>query len=200
MKAQSRALRRPLLHAATGFFALALGLLPAPWHLVAAGLGVVAGWVVFPLTGLDARLRRPGERYLAGLRTYPLAVLLLVLLLPRAEAAAAWGVLAFGDAAAALVGQRVPAATVFGSRKATWSGSAAYLLVGGLAAWGLSAGAAALALGTGWVTLEVVPPVLACFAAAGAAALVDLVPLPPDDNLPAAAAAGAVLHVLRVLT
>lgn len=193
-------MRRPLLHAATGLLALTLGVLPDPWHLVGAGLGIVAGWIVFPLTTFGRGLERPGEPYLGGLRTYPVAVLLLVLLLSRAEAAAAWGVLAFGDAAAAIVGSRVEAPAIFGGRKATWSGSGAYLLVGGLAAWGLSAGACALASGTGWVVIDVVPSVLACFAAAGAAALIDLVPLPPDDNLPAAAAAGGVLHALRVLS
>ncbi len=193
-------MRRPLLHAATGLLALTLGLLPAPWHLVGAGLGIVAGWVVFPLTAFGRGLERPGEPFFGGLRTYPLAVLALVVLLPRAEAAAAWGILAFGDVAAALVGRAVPAPAILGSRKATWSGSGAYVLVGGLAAWGLSSGAAALATCTGWVVIDVVPCVLACFAAAGGAALLDLVPLPPDDNLPAAAAAGAVLHLLRICT
>lgn len=191
---------RPLLHAATGLLALTLGLLPAPWHLVGAALGIIAGWIVFPLTAFGRGLQRPGEPFLGGLRTYPVAVLALVVLLPRAEAAAAWGVLAFGDAAAGLVGPRVPAPAILGSPKATWSGTSAYLFCGGLAAWGLSWGAAALATCTGWVVIDVVPSVLACFAAAGAAALLDLVPLPPDDNLPAAAAAGVVLHVLRIST
>ncbi|MDJ0521547.1 MAG: hypothetical protein QNJ90_05670 [Planctomycetota bacterium] len=189
-------MRRPFLHAATGLLALTLGLLPAPLHLVGAGLGLVAGWIVFPLTAFGRSLQRPGEPFFAGLRTYPVAVFALVLLLPRAEAAAAWGVLAFGDVAAALVGRALPAPAIFGHPKATWSGSGAYLLAGGLAAWGLSSGAAALASGTGWVVIDAAPTVLACFAAAGAATLADLVPLPPDDNLPAAAAAGAVLYLL----
>jgi len=193
-------LRRPMLHAATGLGALALGLLPAPWHLVAAGFGVLVGWVVFPLTAWGAALRRPGEPYLGGLRTYPLAVLLLVVLLPRAEAAAAWGILAFGDGAAAVIGARVPAPALFGHAKATWAGSAAYLACGSLAAWGLSAGVAALASQSGWVPSGPVPSFPGCVLAAGAATLIDLVPLPPDDNLPAAATAGGVLYALRILT
>ncbi len=188
---------RPWLHMATGLFAPALGVLPDPWHLAAAALGIVAGWVVFPITGLEAKLRRPGEPFLGGLRTYPVAVFALVALLPRAEAAAAWGVLAFGDAAAALVGTRVRAPSVFGHAKATWSGSAAYVGIGGLAAWGLSAGVVALGSGFGWVDTGPSPAVAACFAAALAAALIDLVPLPPDDNLPAAAAAGGALALIR---
>ncbi len=193
-------LRRPIVHAATGLLALTLGLLPAPWHLVAAGLGLVAGWILLPLTAFGRGLQRPGEPFFSGLRTYPVAVFLLVLLLPRAEAAAAWGVLAFGDASAAIAGRLVPSPAIFGHRKATWAGTGAYVIDGGLAAWGLSAGAAALASATGWVTIETSPSVLACFAAAGAAALIDLVPIPPDDNLPGAATAGGVLHALRNLT
>ena len=197
--AASRPLLRPLLHMATGLSAFALGVLPSPWNVVAAAVGVLIGWGVFPLTPLDRMLRRPGESYFGGLRTYPLAVLLLVLWLPPFEAAAAWGVLAFGDAAAALVGTRVPSASIFGHSKATWAGSGAYLLFGGLAAYGLSAGAAALAGATGWVEGGSAPTLGVCFAAAGAAAILDLVPLPPDDNLPAAAAAGGVLTAFRMV-
>lgn len=192
------ALFRPLLHAATGLGALLLGVLPPPWALVCAGLGVLAGWVVFPLTGMEKKLRRPGEPYLGGLRTYPLAVLGLVVLLPRCEAAAAWGVLAFGDAAAAIAGTRWKTPAILGHRKATWSGSGAYLLVGGLVAWGLSQGVAALAAWSGAVEAGAAPPAGICFLAAGAAVILDLVPLPPDDNLPAAAAAGGVLYASRV--
>lgn len=191
---------RPLLHMGTGLLALALGVFPYPWSIAAACLGVLAGWVVFPLSNFEARLRRPGEPFLAGLRTYPLAVLLLVILLPPFEAAAAWGVLAFGDGAAALVGQRVHAPAIFGHAKATWSGSAAYVLIGGGCAYGVAAGAAALAAATGWVAAGPAPALGACFAAAAAAAILDLVPLPPDDNVPAAAAAGGVLAALRMLT
>ncbi len=182
---------------ATGLVALSLGVLPDPWHLVGAGFGIVTGWIIFPLTSLERRLRRPGEPFLCGLRTYPIAVFALVLLLPRAEAAAAWGVLAFGDAAAALVGTSVAAPKVFGHPKATWSGSAAYFAVGGLAAWGLSAGVTALGAHFGWVEAGPAPIVAACFAAALAATIADLLPLPPDDNVPAAAAAGGALAIIR---
>jgi dolichol kinase len=190
---------RPVLHAATGLCALLLGVLP-PWAaLAAAGGGMLAGWVVLPLTPLEARLRRPGEPFLCGLRTYPLAVLGLVLWLGPAEAAAAWGVLAFGDAAASLVGVRVPAPRVLGSRKATWSGSLAHVAVGALAAWGLAAGVAGLAAWSGAVAPGPVPGVAACLLAGAAAALADLLLLPPDDNLPGAAAAALGLLLARSL-
>jgi dolichol kinase len=177
---------RPLIHAATGLGALLLGVLPRWAAIACAGLGVVAGWVVLPMTPLEARLRRPGEPFLCGLRTYPLAVLGLVLLLPPSRAAAAWAVLAAGDAAASLVGRRVPAPKVLGHGKATWSGTLAFLVVGAAAA----AGAGRFVEATGGGPLG---PAWAPLAAGAAAALVDLVRIPPDDNVPVAAAAGLAL-------
>ncbi len=188
---------RPLLHMGVGALAPALGLLTPPLALLGAGLGVVAGWVVLPLTPLEARLRRAGEPWLCGLRTYPVAVLLLVALLPPAEAAAAWGVLAFGDSLAALVGSRVRAPALFGHPKATWAGSGAYVLGGAAGALAVSQACAALAAATGWVEAGPVPGVAACLLAALAAAGLDLLPLRPDDNLPAALGAGGVLRLLR---
>jgi dolichol kinase len=175
---------RPLVHAATGLVALATGVFPRWLNLAGAVLGVVAGWLVIPRTPLEARLRRPGEPFVGGLRTYPLAVLALVAAFPRAApAAAAWGVLAFGDAAASLVGRRVPAPRVVPGSKATWSGTGALVAFGAAGAWALSAFVAA----TGG---EPPVPPLWCLLPAVAAALVDLVRIPPDDNLPIAAAAG----------
>ena len=177
---------RPLLHAATGLFAFLLGVLPRALDLTGAVLGVLAGWVVIPASPLEARLRRPGEPFLCGLRTYPLAVLGLVVLLPDATAAAAWCVFAFGDAAASLVGRHVKAPALFGHRKATWSGSGAFVLVGTAVGWGAGAFVAA----TGGSAAPALAPVAA---AAFAGALVDLVRIPPDDNVPIAATAGLVL-------
>jgi dolichol kinase len=192
-------LARPLTHAATGLCALALGVLPR-WGAVAMALAaIVHNWVVMPRTRYGRALERPGEPFLAGLRTYPVAVLGLVLLLPATEAAAAWGIMAFGDAAAALVGRCVPAPALFGHRKATWSGTPACVLVGTLAAFGLGQAVAALAAGAPWVEAGLAPSLARCAAAALAAALVDLVRIPPDDNLPCAAASGAALWGLRSL-
>lgn len=181
-----RAEFRPLLHAGTGLVALGLGVMPRWLSLAGACLGILAGWVVIPMTSLEARLRRPGEPFFGGLRTYPIAVFLLVWLLPPTLAATAWAVFAAGDGAASLVGRHVPAPRVFGHRKATWSGTPAYVVVGALA--GIGAGAFVAATGGGpavrWTMVV---------AAAGAAALVDLVRIPPDDNVPGAGAAGLVV-------
>ncbi|MDJ0974613.1 MAG: hypothetical protein QNJ98_09155 [Planctomycetota bacterium] len=190
-------LLRPAIHAATGLVALSLGLLPGPWAIAGGVFGVVSGWVILPLLPLERRLRREGEPFLCGLRTYPIAVLALILWLPPAEAAAAWGILAFGDAAAAIVGSRVRAPSLFGHPKATWSGSSAHVVVGAIAAFGLATGVEALGAWSGLVDTGAAPDLLRCALAALGAACLDLVPLPPDDNIPGAAAAGGVLHATR---
>lgn len=177
---------RPLLHAGTGLVALGLGVMPRWMNLTGAVLGLVAGWVVIPATPLEAKLRRPEEPFLCGLRTYPVAVFLLVWLLPPTLAATAWAVFAAGDAAASIVGRHVAAPRLFGHRKATWSGTPAFVVVGTLA----GVGAAAFVAATGGAPAL---PWTSVLAAATAAALVDLVRIPPDDNVPNAGAAGLVV-------
>jgi dolichol kinase len=178
---------RQVVHAATGLVALGTGFLPRWANVAGAVAGVVVGFVVLPMLPLEKRLRRPGEPFLCGLRTYPLAVLGLVLAFPTsAPAAAAWAVLAFGDAAASLVGRRVRAPSVFGHPKATWSGTLALAAVGFAAAYFVSAFVERTGGGAA-------PPVRWLAAAAVAAAAADLVPIPPDDNLPIAWSAGLVI-------
>ena len=182
---------RAAIHAATGLVALGWGVYPE-WFLLGGAIGgVLIGWVVIPMTPLEARLRRPGERFLGGLRTYPLAVLglVIVFLHQPARGAAAWAVLAAGDAAASVVGRHVPSPRIFGHPKATWAGSAALFVVGAAAAWGVARFVA-------WTGAAALEPWWAPIAAAGAATLVDLVRIPPDDNVPIAAAAGAALALV----
>lgn len=193
------ALSRPALHAGMGLCGLLLAVLPPAGAITCAALGILVGWVVFPLTALERYLRREGEPFLGGLRTYPVAVFGLVVLLPPAEAAAAWAVLAYGDTAAAVVGTRIAAPPILRLRKATWSGTAAYLLVGGFTAWGMAAAVGALGHAAGVVDPGPVPGIASAFLAAAAAVLVDVLLRLPDDNLPCAAVAGAVLYAARGL-
>ncbi len=187
---------RPLLHAAMGLFALALGALPRSLAVLAAAVAVFFNWVVLPRMAVERRLRRETEPFLAGLRTYPLAVFGLVLTLPAAEAAAAWAVMSFGDPAASIAGTRLHSPALFGHRKATWAGSGAYLLVGTLAAYGM--GVAVAALGDAFhVPTGAAPSLLRAAGASLAAVLIDLVWIPPDDNIPAGAAAGTAVRLLR---
>ena len=185
--------RRQFVHAGLTLLALTLRWLTDEQAATLAGGAVVLNWVVLPLLGLDARLfgRRDG-RYLDGVKTYPVAVLLLVLLLPLPVAAAGWAVLGIGDAASNLVGRAWGVPPFLGRTDRTGVGTAAFVLLAWPAAFAahrfVAAGAAppidTLALATG--------------AAALAGALAELVPWPRpvDDNLPIALAAGLACWLL----
>ena len=59
---------RPLLHAAMGLFAFALGVLPR-WGAIAAACAAVAfTWLLLPRLAVEGRLRRPGKRTEGGNR------------------------------------------------------------------------------------------------------------------------------------
>src|SRR3954447_767871 len=72
----------------------------------------------------------------AGIILYPLAVLLLILVFyQRLEvAAAAWGILAFGDGMASVVGMSIGRRKLPWNPRKSWAGSFAYILFGTLAA------------------------------------------------------------------
>ncbi len=106
--------RRQLLHLGVLLFAIPVPFLGPKWSAALAAAAIVMNWVVLPLTGKDRELRRDGERFVNGVRIYPIAVLLLIVLFPLAVATAAWAVLAVGDSFSNLIGRR------FGSRKLPW--------------------------------------------------------------------------------
>jgi uncharacterized protein (TIGR00297 family) len=128
-------------------------------------------------------LYRDGEdKASSGIVFYPIAVLLMFAMLPLHVACAGWAIMALGDAAASLAGRgtlyRVP--LPWNPRK-TLAGSAAFAVaafVGGSALWW-------------WISFA--PPVWPRMAiAAVAAALVESLPLPIDDNLTVSLAASLV--------
>ena len=124
---------------------------------------------------------------------YPVSVLLLILVFwQRLEiAAAVWGILAFGDGMATLVGQ------AFGRRKLpwnprkSWAGSLSYLAFG-------SAAAATLLLWTAPGRYEVGFALAIAGATALAAALVESLPIALDDNLGVPLLAGLLLFCLSL--
>jgi len=71
-----------------------------------------------------------------GIILYPLTVLLLILIFYRRleVAAATWGILAFGDGMASLVGMTLGRTKLPWNPRKSWMGSAAYVLFGTLAA------------------------------------------------------------------
>jgi uncharacterized protein (TIGR00297 family) len=173
-------LARKLVHVAMGGIAFAVR--PLGWEL-ALGCAVVAvlhNAFLLPLYG-GKRLWRAGETergFALGIVVYPFTVLLLLLAFPwRLEvAAAAWGILAFGDGMAAIVGQTLGGSNPLPwNRRKSWAGTLAYLLFGG-------AGAAVLLL---WTAPGVYSPSFAVaigFAAAAFAALLESQPQGLDDN------------------
>ncbi len=188
MSAAGREDRRQFVHLLTTSFVVLLRWLdPTGAALCAAG-AVVLNWVVLPL--LSADFRRPGAPFLDGVRTYPVAVLALVLLLPLPAAGAAWVVLGVGDAASNVIGRR--------RGHPPFAGRSDRSLAGTL---GFVAAAAPAAVAAWWFVADQTPDarhVAALCAAALAGAIAELVPLPGrvDDNLPIAAAAGLTLFAL----
>jgi uncharacterized protein (TIGR00297 family) len=189
-------LARKLVHMAVGGIAFAvrpLGL----WGSVACAVGaIVHNLFIFPLYG-GKRLWRAheSERGRAlGIVLYPVAVLLLLLLFrSRLEiAAAAWGILAFGDGMASLVGMSIGGSNPLPwNPKKSWAGTLAYALFGGL-------GAAILLLWTAPGHYAASFAVAIAFAAALVAALLESQPQGLDDNIGVPLVAGLLLFCLAM--
>jgi dolichol kinase len=137
---------------------------------------------IAPGLGLDRSYRREGEGVWGGLTTYPLSVLLLIVLSPRLEiAAGAWAVLAGLDPVAAAVGTRLPRpAAPFNPRKSLW---------------GMAAGALAGTCLCAAVLLWMGAPraLLPALSAGALGAVAEALPVRGDDNLRLAAAAALAL-------
>ncbi len=180
--------RRQFVHAGMTLFALTLRWLTPLQAAVCAAAAIGLNWLILPrFSGAPAGERRGfGD----GVRIYPIAVLLLIVVLPAPRAAAAWGVLGIGDAASNLIGRRLSGPRLLGRPDRSLGGTIAFVLLGGAAAAGLWAFVGERALDA--------DVVIASFAAAAAGALAELLWRPKwlDDNLPIAAAAGAVLLLL----
>ena len=129
---------------------------------------------------------------------YPVAVLLLILAFPdrRDIAAAAWGVLAFGDGMATLAGRHIASPRIPWNPDKSVAGSLAFVLFGG----------AAGSLLCWWCRSTVIPPVYLWFsigmpwvAALGAAA-VETIPIRLDDNISVPTIASAILWTTSLIS
>ena len=216
---------RQWVHVGSGLFALALRVL-TPWQAAAmAATALVFNVVLLPRVG-GRRLYRPADDvrgFPLGILLYPLSVLLLTLIFPsRLDiAAAAWGILAFGDGAATLVGRRQSeetaeraktaennsfsansAVSAVSSGRLPWNrdksvaGTLAFIVCG-------SAGGVALAW---WVRPAIAPlpalafAIVAPIVAAVLAALVETIPVRLDDNMSVPVTAGWVLWIASLMT
>jgi uncharacterized protein (TIGR00297 family) len=183
---------RQVVHISMVTFALLLRFL-SPWQ--AAGFALTALLVnLIALPRYARGLFRPGEVGgvpLGGIVYYPLSVLVLIVVFPRRLdiVASAWGVLAAGDGFAGVVGRRVGGRTWPWNPEKTLAGSAAFVVMGSLAAM-------LLAL---WTRPAVTPAPSLAFSigaplvAATAAALVESMRTGLDDNLSVPFTAAATL-------
>jgi uncharacterized protein (TIGR00297 family) len=127
-------LLRKLVHIGMGGFALTLCWLGPWWGALCAVAGVLFNLLI--LNGLTRRmLLREAERqrgFSLGIALYPAAVLMMVLIFPhRIElAAAAWGLLAFGDGMATVAGLGVGGPRLPWNQEKRWSGFIAFVLFG----------------------------------------------------------------------
>lgn len=152
-------------------------------------------WRLLPLVGGRALWREHdhGRGYPRGILLYPVSVLALVLVFRHElwKAAVVWGILAWGDGMATLVGQALGGPRLPWNHRKGWIGFLAFVFFGALAAdvlavWTLRRPAAALA--EPWIVAASLLLALCC-------ALVESLPTTLDDNLtvPIAGAAGVAL-------
>lgn len=125
-------------------------------------------------------LKADEDRRITGATYMVIAGLMAFLLFDTAVAVAAMLFLSLGDPAAALVGGRMPGPRLFGKSPV---GTAAFLVVSLLIV--------AVLVGSGRF-----PYHGALLVGAAVAALVELAPVPPDDNLTIPLAAGGAMHLL----
>jgi uncharacterized protein (TIGR00297 family) len=191
--------RRQTLHMAMASFALLLRALTWWEAALCAVTAFLFNLFVLPRIG-GASLYRPGDRargYPLGILFYPLSVLLLILAFPRRPdiVAAAWGILAFGDGAATIVGTRVASRPLPWNPDKTVAGSLAFVAAGAVVGTALA----------WWTRSAVTPlpplpftlgaPALAAIAAAG----VESLRVRLDDNISVPIGAAIVLGGLALI-
>lgn len=190
---------RQWVHIGSAAFAPLLRVLT--WWQAAALAATALAFNLFVLPHIGGRrLYRPVDAargFPLGIVLYPLAVLLLIVIFSHRLdiAAAAWGILAFGDGSATLVGRRLGRKTWPWNGEKTVAGTLAFALFG-------SVGAVALAL---WTRPAVSPEPSLAFTltaptvAALAAALVETFPVRLDDNISVPATAAVVLWLATLV-
>jgi len=193
---------RQWVHIGSGGFALLLRFLTWPQAALLAAVALAFNAFALPRVG-GRQIFRPVDRergFPIGILLYPASVLLLILFF-RARldlVAAAWGILAFGDGMATLVG-RADAPRV--RRRLPWNGDKSFAGTIAFAIFGAAAGIA-FAL---WTRPAIAQPPPRAFAigaplvAAIVAALTESIPVRLDDNLSVPFAAGVVLWAASVM-
>jgi uncharacterized protein (TIGR00297 family) len=131
-------LLRKVTHMGVGLIAFSLRFLGPLWGAVLAAAALCMNLFLLPRIG-GRRMWREAEHTAGsslGIVLYPLAVLLLILIFFRRleVAAAAWGILAFGDGMASVTGMALGRRKLPWNPRKSWMGTLAYVLFGTLAA------------------------------------------------------------------
>ena len=176
-------LARKVVHMGVGTIAFSLRFLGPLWAAILALCALAMNLFVLPHIG-GRKLWREHEVSSGtsiGIILYPLTVLLLILVFWRRleVAAAAWGILAFGDGMASVAGMSLGRSKLPWNPRKSWMGSLAYVLFGTVAA-------AVLLIWTapnqgrsyGWAFA-----LAACFLTTLLAAALESLPQGLDDNL-----------------
>ncbi len=181
---------RQRVHIAMVGFAVLLRYLD--WRQAAAFAVAALAFNIFLLPRVAPSILRARDREgWGGIRLYPLAVLVLILVFrSRLDiVAAAWAAMAVGDGCATLAGKRFPTHRLPWHRDKTWAGLLAFASVGSVAAVSIGA----------WVAPSLPAPpdprftVWAAIAATMCAALVETIPIRLDDNVSVPAASAGTL-------
>jgi uncharacterized protein (TIGR00297 family) len=180
--------KRKLVHAGMGLFALALPFLTWQQAALCAIVAFLFNWLVLPrLLGHRLTSARPGVSD-RGVLLYPLVVLALIVLYRNDEVVAfGWGVLAFGDAAAGIVGQKWGRHVLPWSQGKTWEGLLAFCMASAVGGSALSAWAYSHPAASGFSSLRLVldlhsTPLLLLVPVA-MASILESAPHGADDNL-----------------
>lgn len=173
--------KRKLVHMGVGGFAFLLRFLTWPQAAAAAIAAFLFNWLVLPRIGGRGmwREREQAAGVSFGILAYPLAVLALILVFhDRLEIAAAlWGIIAFGDGMATLVGMAAGGPRLPWNPGKGWAGSVAFVVFGTIGATALWAWTLALPPQVWpWIALRCLLVALAC-------AWVESLPSTLDDNV-----------------
>lgn len=173
---------RKVTHMSMGLFAFVLRYIGSFWGAVLAVTALVFNLFLLPRVG-GRHLWREADHAAGtsiGIILYPLAVLILILVFyQRLEiAAAAWGILAFGDGMASVVGMTVGRNKLPWNPRKSWAGSLAYVFFGAVAAAALLVWTTPPERPYGWPFAFAV-----AFAAALFAAALESLPQGLDDNI-----------------
>ncbi len=191
-----RELLRKVVHMSFGGVAFALRFLGPWWSMACAATAVLFNAFLFPLMGGRYLWRdRETERGSSlGIVLYPVAVLLLLVAFHRRleVVAAIWGILAFGDGMASLVGMSLGKQKLPWNPDKSWLGTLAFFLFGGVMATVLFQWTA-----PGVYSLPFA--VAVCGVTAAFAALLESIPQGLDDNIGVPLLSGLLLFCL-VLT